>query len=152
MWQNPRDAYLENKILSASPLGLIRLLYQGASSAVRDARRHLAAGEIRERARAISKACGILIELAGVLDHTHGGDLSRRLAALYLYMHRRLTDANLQQSDAPLAEVLGLLATLSEAWETLDAEQNTARTATAAAAGPWAQPPEPASCGHGWNL
>jgi flagellar secretion chaperone FliS len=151
MWQNPRDAYLENRILSASPLGLIRLLYQGAASAVRDARRHLAAGEIRARARAISKACGILVELAASLDHTRGGDLSRRLAALYVYMHRRLNEANLQQSDAPLTEVLGLLATLSEAWETLNAQETGAR-AVAATSTPWAQSAETAVCSQGWSL
>ncbi len=32
-------------------------------------------------------------------------------------MLRRLLEANMEQSDAPLADVLGLLSTLSEAWQ-----------------------------------
>ncbi len=119
MYQNARDAYLEDRILTAEPMELVRLLYQAATGAVRDARRHLADGKILERSRSISKACEILIELAGALDHQQGGEISRRLAALYEYMLRRLTEANLQQSDPPLAEVLGLLSTLSEAWQSV---------------------------------
>jgi flagellar protein FliS len=110
------DAYLENRILTADPIELVNLLYQGGMQAVREARRHLAEGRIAERSREINKACEILIELATSLDHERGGDISQRLALLYDYMQRRLLEANMQQSDAPLAEVLGLLSTLSEAW------------------------------------
>ena len=38
MWQNAQDAYLESRILSADPIELVRLLYHGAISDVRDAR------------------------------------------------------------------------------------------------------------------
>ena len=117
MWKNAQDVYLEQRVLSADPLELVRLLYQTAIAAVRDARRALSGGEIAARSRAISRACGIVLELNAALDHTHGGELSIRLAALYDYTLGRLLDANMEQSDAPLAEVLGLLSTLSEAWE-----------------------------------
>ena len=117
MWKSAQDAYLEERVLSADPLELVRLLYQAAIAAVREARRALTSGEIAARSRAISKACGIVIELNAALDHSQGGTLSLRLAALYDYMLSRLLDANLEQSDAPLAEVLGLLSTLAEGWE-----------------------------------
>jgi flagellar biosynthetic protein FliS len=64
-----------------------------------------------------NKACEIVIELASSLDRTAGGEIALRLAQLYEYMLGRLMEANLQQTDAPLAEVLGLLATLAEAWD-----------------------------------
>jgi flagellar protein FliS len=117
MWQNAHDAYLEDRILSADPVELVHLLYEACTTAVADARRHLVSGEIMARARSISKACEILSELTASLDHDRGGDLSHRLEQLYGYMHRRLLEANFQQSDKPLEEVAGLLATLSEAWE-----------------------------------
>ncbi|HEY1335949.1 MAG TPA: flagellar export chaperone FliS [Bryobacteraceae bacterium] len=137
MWRDAHDAYLESRILSADSLELVRLLYQGCTAAVKDARRHLAASQIAERSRAITKAWDILTELSNALDHSRGGDLSVRLAQLYDYMRRRLLEANMQQADAPLAEVLGLLATLSEAWEGArrDAPER------AAAASPWGPPP-----------
>src|SRR6516162_2739350 len=111
MWNNDHDAYLESRILAADPVELVNLLYQACRQCVRDAREHLAAGRIGERSRAITRACEILIELAGSLDHARGGEISQRLAQLYDYMQRRLLEANIKQSGEPLAEVLGLLNT-----------------------------------------
>ena len=119
MWHNAHNAYLESRILSADPIELVNLLYQGCTAALREARQHLASGEIAARSRSITKACEILIELAASLDHERGGEISQRLGQLYNYMLRRLSEANCQQSDAPLAEVLGLLCTLAEGWEGL---------------------------------
>jgi flagellar secretion chaperone FliS len=151
MWQNAHDAYLESRILSADPIELVNLLYQACTGAVRDSRHHLANGEIVARSRSITKASEILIELATSLDHERGGEISQRLAQLYDYMLHRLTEANFQQCDAPLAEVLGLLSTLSEAWEGLKSKEKPA----AAAASPWAQamPQEtPVGAAHGWSF
>lgn len=147
MWKNPHDAYLESRILSAEPLELVRLLYQACTGSVREARRHLADGEIAARSACISRAYGILLELTASLDHGVGGDLSRRLAALYDYMQRKLLEANHRQSDGPLAEVLGLLSTLAEAWDAIGAPVPVAEPA----AGAWAQPPVEAPT-HGWSL
>jgi len=101
MWRNAHDTYLEERVLSADPVELIELLHQAAITAVGDARRHLAEGRILARAKSISKACEILLELAGSLDHQRGGDFSVRLSQLYAYMHRRLVEANSRQSDQP---------------------------------------------------
>ena len=109
-------------ILGASPLELVRALYRGAIQAVRKARTCLANGQIRERSEAITKACSIVQELAISLDKEAGGDLAANLAELYVYIHGRLGDANIEQSDAPLAETEKLLSTLLEAWCQLEEE------------------------------
>ncbi len=119
MWNSASDAYLESRILSAGPIELVRMLYQTAAGSVRDARRHLEAGDVLARSRAISKASQALLELTAALDFPRGGEIAQRLAQLYEYMLHRLTEANFQQTDAPLAEVLALLATLSEGWEAI---------------------------------
>ena len=154
MWQDAHDAYLESRILSADPLELLRLLYQAATSKVRDARRHLAEGDIQSRSRSITRVCEILIELAGSLDHERGGEISARLAQLYDYLLGRLIEANLQQSDEPLAEALGLLTTLSEAWEGI--KNREANTPPPAYRDAWAQPlpeePVTAGASHRWSL
>jgi flagellar protein FliS len=116
MWRSAHDTYLEERILAADPVELVDLLYQAAIAAVGDARRHLAERQILPRARSISKACDILMELGGSLDFERGGEMSVRLSQLYGYMHRRLVEANFRQSDAPLAEVAGLMGTLMEGW------------------------------------
>lgn len=110
------DKYLETEVLTADPLKLVTLLYRAAIEAVGEARRHLAVGEIRERSRKIVKAWKILQELRGSLDQERGGEISRSLEALYVYMQGRLLEANATQQDAPLADVEGLLGTLFEGW------------------------------------
>ena len=116
MASDARSAYLESRVLSADPIELIRLLYQAAMDAVREARRRLEAGEIQQRAQAINQSSEVLLELMKSLDFDRGGELAGRLAQLYDYMLRRLTEANFKQADAPLAEVLDLLTTLAEGW------------------------------------
>jgi flagellar secretion chaperone FliS len=139
MWQDAQNVYLESRVLAADPIELVRLMYQAAIDAVRNARQRLAEGDIAGRSRSISKACDILIELNSVLDHARAGDISQRLAQLYDYMQRRLLEANMRQEDASLAEVLGLLVTLSEAWAGV---QGGAQP-PAAPEIPWTQPVQP---------
>lgn len=149
MSHHGHDAYLEGRILSADPLELVRLLYQGASDAVREARRALADGDILARSRAISKAYDIVAELLGAVDRSRGGEVAERLVTLYDYIERRLIEANLQQADAPLAEVLGLLATLGEAWA--GAQAQTA-PGPEAAPSPWAAIAAPEQPAHAWSV
>jgi flagellar protein FliS len=150
MSQHGYDTYLEGRILSADPLELVRLLYQGCSDAVSEARHRLSEGDIAGRSRAITRAYDILVELATSLDPARGGEVAQRLGLLYDYMQRRLLDANLQQADGPLAEVLGLLATLGEAWAGVQAQSRPAAPESAAW-GAMAPETEPAAS-HAWSL
>ena len=111
-----QDRYLEARVLSATPVELVRMLYGAALDSVSEARRHLAAGQIAARSREISRAVAIVAELSSSLDRAAGGSLAQNLAELYDYLQRRLIEANIRQSDDPLAEAIGLLMTLSEAW------------------------------------
>jgi len=109
--------YLEQKILAATPLELVTISYQCATQAVRDARVCLAEGNIKDRSGCITLAHGIVAELFRTLDRKAGdGSIPNELGRLYEYMMRRLLEANSQQTDAPLAEVLNLLSSLAEAW------------------------------------
>jgi flagellar protein FliS len=153
MWNSGHDAYLESRVMTADPMELVNLLYQACTQAVREARLHLAEGRIAERSRQINKACEIVIELATALDHQRGGEISQRLALLYDYIQQRLLEANMQQSDAPLADVLGLLSTLGEAWAGIRKPEEK-REATAVAESPWSQPgaQEAQYALQGWSL
>ena len=150
MWNNGHDAYLESTVLSADSIELVNMLYQGCTVAVRDARQFLAEGKIAERSRAINKAFEILVELGSALNRERGGEIAERLAGLYDYMERRLLEANIQQAEPPLTEVLGLLATLSEAWTAVRPARKPAIQTQCA----WTQAPvESSGAGaHAWNF
>ena len=114
-----KDVYLETRVLTASPLDLINMLYQHALTCVEDARRSLAAKDIPGRASAVCKTIAVISELRGSLDHSNGGEISKRLESLYEYIQRRLTEGNIKQQDQPFAEVESLLRELSQAWSQL---------------------------------
>ncbi len=108
--------YFEDTITSADPMEMVRMLYRGAIDAVEKARHHLRAGDIASRSAEITKAGAILAHLSFSVKPEADPLLAGNLVELYDYMQRRLLRANLEQADAPLAEVAGLLATLLEAW------------------------------------
>jgi flagellar protein FliS len=153
MWQRANEAYAESSLLSADPVALVRICYQNCAEAVREARRHLAKGEIRERSRSISRATRILVELTAALDHRRGGEIALQLARLYDYMLRRLNEANLRQADEPLGEVLVLLATLTEAWDgVIEALRPAAAPVKETWAGHSSYGPALAMAEHSWSF
>jgi len=158
MASSGHDAYVAEKILSADPVELVRILYRAAIESVEEARRHLARGLIPARSASVSKAVEILSELSLSLRPEPALEISRRLAELYDYMQRRLLEGNFEQQDAPLAEVSRLLATLAEAWQAVPrpaAAKISDRDDRPALPAPWnplAPEPAPEGALHGWSF
>jgi flagellar secretion chaperone FliS len=163
MYETPYADSLEARILSATRIELVEILYDAALDAVAAARQYLAQGKIMDRSRKVSQAVGILIELHGSLDRKSVGDLGNRLADLYSYMQRRLLDANFRQSDDGLEETERLLKTLREAWAQVASStgapagvpasaETQATPELPASAWPWPTPsPEGLAASHGWS-
>jgi hypothetical protein len=80
------NRYFDEMVLSASPMELIRLLYQNAITSTQAAREHLKAGRISERSHSINNAYLILAELIASLQSDVAPELTARLVALYGYM------------------------------------------------------------------
>lgn len=115
------NPYFEQMILSASPIELVRLMYQQAIASVADAREHLREGRIRERVLAIRKAYALITELLVSLDAPKAPEIAGNLRQLYSYMLNRLNEANFSKSDVALEEVGRLLSTLADGWQDQDA-------------------------------
>lgn len=143
---NPYDSYLESRVLSASPVELVEMLYVAAIEAVGHARAHLASGDIAARGVAVTRASNIVGELVQSLDHSNGGALAADLQHLYDYVLRRLQAGHFEQSDAALAEVETLLGTLAGAWREIAASQRMVASAAAGAC------EEPATAGFSFTF
>jgi len=112
-----RQIGLETGIDSASPHRLVLMLFDGALSAIADARKHMGAGNVSAKGVAISQAISIIGEgLRVSLDMERGGAIAAQLGDLYDYMTRRLVEANANNSQEMLAEVSSLLGELQAAW------------------------------------
>jgi len=123
------NRYFEETILNADPIDLIRLLYQRAISSLEDAREHLREKRIAQRSAAINRAYAVVAELIASLRPEAAPELARQLSHLYSYILQRLLDANSQQAEKPLVEVLDLLKTLEEGWAGAAATLSSAGTA-----------------------
>jgi len=110
------QTYLENEVLSASPIRLIQILYTSALDSIASARRFLRAGDIRARSRAITKGMRIVTELSRCLNREAGGELGQNLANVYGYVLRLLMESNAKQIERPLVEAEQLMSMLADAW------------------------------------
>ena len=144
MGANWQAAYLEGKVVSASPVELVQMLYDAASNAIDDAIRCLGAGDIEGRSVAVTKVMSIVIELAGSLDREKGGEVAENLARLYDYIYGRVLDAQVNQKQEPLLEARSLMETLREAWQGVRQELEQQQEAVAV-------PAPPAPSGFGWS-
>ena len=128
---NPQKEYLSQRVETASPVELIRLLYDAATQKLEEALAALYAGDILKRGRAITRTVEILAELQMSLRCDINPKYTNTLSGLYSYMQQRLIRAHAEQSEALLQEVARLLATLREGW--LGAMQNLSSSEAGAA-------------------
>jgi flagellar protein FliS len=122
-------------IMDASPHRLVQMLLDGAVEKIAAAKGALERNDIPEKGRLIVWAVTIVGGLRASLDMDAGGEISANLEALYSYIERRLTEANLQNDPAALDEVLGLLGEIRNAWAAMPDEVKVPVGGAAAAQG-----------------
>lgn len=119
--------YLKQRVQAASPVELIRILYEAAVQSMDVAVRALRSGDILKRGEAVTKTIEILSELRIALRYDAQPEYCKTLAGLYSYMQSQLIRAHSEQSESLLLEVSRLLQTLLEGWngaiENLNSEQ-----------------------------
>lgn len=124
--RNAAQAYrklgLETSVTHADPHALIGLLYDGALTAIAQARTALREERVAAKGEATGRAVRIIEEgLKASLD-LRAGELAANLHTLYEYMASRLLAANRHDDDAHYAEVAGMLGQLGDAWKQIGTE------------------------------
>jgi flagellar protein FliS len=134
-----QNGYVADRVLTASPMELIRMLYEGALSSIDVAVEMLRANNITARGHAITKAMNIVNELRASLDSGPQPEIVSSLTELYLYIHNRLFYAHAHKSEEALLEASRLLKSLYHGW--LDVMKRAA-TESAAQQRSFIEPPE----------
>jgi len=119
MSQNPFDSYLESQVYAASPVRLVTILYRAALDSLETARAQLAAGDIRKRAEATTRASNVVAELTQSLNLEEGGEIARNLLHLYDYLLYRIHQANINSDERAYDECIQLLSTLLDGWQSI---------------------------------
>lgn len=107
---------LRATVETASPHKLIAMLFDGAMGALARAKGAIERNNIQERTTHLNKATEILVTLKGSLDLEKGGEVAVNLDALYDYMLRCVMQANRENSDVKVQEIMDLMSEVKQGW------------------------------------
>ena len=107
-------AYKNQQIMTASPAELTLMLYNGAIRFTTESILALESGDINKSHNANIRAQNIVREFMCTLDMQY--EISQNWAALYEYIHYRLTQGNIKKDKEMLVEAKGLLTDLRDSW------------------------------------
>ncbi len=119
MYEAATKSYRNTNVLSADPLKLVRMCYEGAIGSLKLSRDAYIARDYEAKAKALAKTLAIIHELNTSLDMKRGGDVAKNLRGLYLYMTQALTEADLKRNLKVFDEVIHMLEELESAWKAL---------------------------------
>ncbi|MGQ9917633.1 MAG: flagellar export chaperone FliS [Bryobacteraceae bacterium] len=144
MTADPYRDHITERVLGADPVDLVVLLYEELVKSVGEARRRLAAGEMRERARSVSRAMAVIAELIQAVDAKADPVLAGNLLQLYGFMIDRLQAGHSTQQDLPLSQCERVARTLLEGWRGIRTAQ---LDGAAAVQGAWLEAPAVSALG-----
>jgi flagellar protein FliS len=110
------NQYQQNQISTASSEQILLMLYDGAIRFTRRAITGVEEDKPELRRSGVSKALAIISEFSNSLNHKIGGEIAKDLDALYDFMIRELTQANLHCDIDKLKVVETLLMELRQTW------------------------------------
>jgi len=116
----PQDAYRRQDVLTAGPVDLIVMLYDGLKKNIVLGKRGIEKNDIPGAHKYLIKAQMILTELINSLDMSY--DISNELLELYDFALRGLTDANMHKKTEPLDPIIEMVDSIREAWKEISAQ------------------------------
>jgi len=114
--QRNAQAYLKNRVLSASPPELRLMLLDGAIKFANQGRGGLANKDFEASFNGFSQCREIIIELMTSIRPDCDADLADRVRSLYSFMYKHLVEAVHEKNLTKVDEVLHLLAYERETW------------------------------------
>lgn len=126
--KNAYDKYKTQSVQSASREKILLMLYEGCIRFMKQALNAIDRKDIADRGMNIGRAFDIVNELNNTLNHDQGGDISKNLEQLYMFVSDQLTKTNATGNKKPLEDALKVMETLYSGWvdaiEKLKREEN----------------------------
>ena len=113
--QNPYEEYQRNKILTASPAEVTLMLYEGAIKFCNIAIMAIEQNDIEKAHINIMKTQRIIEEFRNTLDRKY--EVAEDFDRIYVYVLRRLFEANIAKDKEILEEVNTHLRSLRDTWK-----------------------------------
>ena len=113
--QNPYEQYQRNKVLTATPAEVTLMLYEGAIKFCNIAIMAIENNEMEKAHINIMKTQRIIEEFRNTLDRQY--EVAEDFDRIYVYVLRRLFDANIKKDKEILEEVNRHLRSLRDTWK-----------------------------------
>jgi len=117
MTASPRDDYLVQQVMTATPQKLQLMLIEAALRHAQQAERLWQSHDDQAAGEALVRSQQIVTELLCGLNPERDRRLVNQVAGVYLFIFRALTEAQLRRSEQRLAEAVRLLEIERETWQ-----------------------------------
>ncbi len=114
--KNAYQKYKTTSVQSASREKIMLMLYEGAIRFTKLAIQAAEEKKIADRGVNIGRAYDIVLELNNTLDHKVGGEISKNLEALYMFITDQYQQGNITGDPKYLRDALKVLETLYDGW------------------------------------
>jgi flagellar protein FliS len=111
------SAYREAEVLSAPPGRLVVITFDGVLASLTRARVGIAMSNHEVLLSSVDKARGLLCQLLTSLDRDRGGDIAKRLFALYLFVLGELLEISMRPDLGRLDRNISLIRELRDAFD-----------------------------------
>ncbi len=123
MRETAREHYRRMAVESATPAGLVGMLYEGVVTCLRLAMEAAQRNDIPRRVEHANRALDIIAYLRATLDGERGGQVAATLRQFYAVAATRIFDAGVKNSPAMFAELETQFAGLREAWRAVERDE-----------------------------
>ncbi len=111
-----RQNYIQADVFSATPQKLQLLLVEAAIKNVLKTKKFWEEGNISDGFETITRAQDIVAEILCSLDIEKTPDIARKLASIYVFIFRRLTEAGMRPDQEKLNDAYRVLCSERETW------------------------------------
>jgi len=116
MSTSARESYLVTEVMTATPQKLQLMLIEAAIRSTERARQQWRDDDNEQAIESVIRAQEIMGELLAGLDQEVEGDLTKKVAAVYLFVFRTLMEASFDRDEQKLDDVLEVLAIERDTW------------------------------------
>lgn len=113
------EMYRRQQVETASPMQLVRMLYDAMLQSTREAREALEARDYETTHHRLLHAQRIVEELDHAVDEDRGGDVAVQLRRLYDFLLQRLTYVNVTKSLAALEDTEVVMQEMHQMWSSV---------------------------------
>ena len=111
-----QDSYLSTEVKTAAPQKLQLMLVETALRLANRARQFWQEGRNERALQAIIEAQAVMVHMLGVIDREAGGDLAKRVSAVYEFIFRSLVKAGQRHDEKSLGDAVRILEIERETW------------------------------------